>query len=298
MAESATKCDENIRKFYFFVGRATPPHSGHIQVIQETIKLARTGRTCALILLGDGPQGGLRTSSNPIEHDTKAEFIRHKLSLLKYSEDSHYIIQKMSSASQQVVDFVRGRIPQDVEEISISQVAGDKDDDARKLRWIRDNSIEQLKREFPSIRVVDGGVIPIKPVTSGDNTDTMSATKVRNKAVECYNKERNDTDSQFSCWTEAFPFYSEGTGTAELSKKLFAQIIKHKETTLARKSTPLSTRSKSSVRPSISKSLKSPKSTPLAKRMPKGGSRQKHTRRRRSSRLRNKKTLCNIRRRK
>jgi len=297
MENTATEYDKTIRKFYFFVGRATPPHSGHISVIMDTIRLARAGGTCALILLGDGPHGGLRTSSNPIEHDTKAEFIRHKLSLLDRHEDYDYIIQKMNSASQQVVDFVRGRIPEDVEKISISQVAGDKDDDARKLDWIRDTSITQLNIEFPSITVVDGGVIAIKPVTSGDNTDTdtMSATKVRNKAVECYNEERNDTDSQFSCWTKAFPFYSEGTGTAELSKKLFTQIIAHKDTTLARKPTPRSTRSKSSVRPSISKS---PKWTPLATRMRKGGSHQKHTRRRRSSRLRNKKTLCNIRKRK
>ena len=238
MEETGTKCDENIRKFYFFLGRATPPHSGHISVIMETIHLARAGRTCALILLGDGPHGGLRTSSNPIEHDTKAEFIRHKLRMLRCEEPRDYVILKKDSPNHQVVDFVRGRIPDHVTQISISQVAGDKDDDATKLGWIRDKSIKQLKTEFPLITVEDGGVVSVRPVPEGTaeqekamsaTEKAMSATFVRETAVACYDSAGNNMDTAFTEWLKALPFYSEDEPSRILSRTMFEQIIKYKD---------------------------------------------------------------------
>ncbi len=294
MAEPATKCDENIRKFYFFVGRATPPHSGHISVIMETIRLARAGRTCALILLGDGPHGGLRTSSNPIEHDTKAEFIRHKLSLLDCREGVDYIIQKMDHPITQVVEHVRAAVdPTTVRKISITQVAGDKDKDATKLDWIRVKYIEQLK---PYFEVLDGDVKAIDPITSDADSVVMSATKVRDKAVDCYNQTKL-IESAFTCWTNEFPFYLEGDGTVELSKELFEQIIKYKDVVVGTNRTQTTPNSKASRRGlSVISTISKPTSTPKTSRRhntPRnrlGGSRRKHTRRRFRN-LRNKKTL-------
>jgi hypothetical protein len=287
--------DANIRRFYFFVGRATPPHSGHIQVIQETIKLARAGRTCALILLGDGPAGGLRTRANPIEHDTKADFIRHRLGLQNYREGVDYIIQKREHPVTQVVEHVHATsFPDTVRQISITQVAGNKDDDATKLTWIREGSCEILKELFPLIDVTDGGVKAIDPITSEtDSVVVMSATKVRDKAVDCYNQTKSH-ESAFTCWTREFPFYLKGDGTSELSKELFNQIIQYKDVVGTKRPRPVpdnkASRHGSSVRPTISKPTPTPKSNRRSLRNRRGGSRRKHTRRR-FSKLRNNKTL-------
>jgi nicotinamide mononucleotide adenylyltransferase len=227
--------DANIRKFYFFVGRATPPHSGHIQVIQETIKLARAGRTRALILLGDGPAGGLRTRANPIEHDTKADFIRHRLGMLGYQEQRDYIILKKDDRPVgQVARFVSNGIPENVTEISISQVAGDKDDDATKLEWILPHSCERVQKLlYPrQIQISNGGVRSISPKRTANAEKAMSATFVRETAVACYASAGNDMDKAFEGWLErvdAFPFYSEDGSSRILSKTMFEQIIKYKD---------------------------------------------------------------------
>ena len=227
--------DANIRKFYFFVGRATPPHSGHIQVIQETIKLARAGRTCALILLGDGPAGGLRTRANPIEHDTKADFIRHRLGMLGYQEQRDYIILKKDDRPVgQVAEFVSDRIPENVTEIEISQVAGNKDDDATKLEWILPLSCKKLKQLLHSrqIQILNGGVTSIDPVDEPPTAaKAMSATFVRDTAVACYDSPGNDMNTAFTEWLQAFPFYSEDERSRILSKPMFEQIIKYKDIT-------------------------------------------------------------------
>lgn len=226
--------DANTRRFYFFVGRATPPHSGHIQVIQETIKLARAGRTRALILLGDGPAGGLRTSKNPIEHDTKVAFIRHKLGMLREDPSNYVILKKDDRPVDQVVGFVSNGIPENVTEISIYQVAGDKDDDATKLEWILPRSCERLKQLLHSrqrqIQISNGGVTSIPPERTSEAENAMSATFVRETAVACYDSAGNDMDTAFTEWLKAFPFYSEYE-SSRLSKTMFEQIIKYKDIT-------------------------------------------------------------------
>lgn len=220
----------NTRNFYLFVGRATPPHSGHISVIHKTIELARAGRTCALILLGDGPEGGLRTRANPIEHDTKAEFIRHRLSMLRYEEAIDYVILKKDAAPVgQVVGFVSNGIPENVTAISISQVAGDKDDDATKLDWILTHSCRTLQKLYPKIQISNSGVTSIPPERTAKAEKAMSATFVRETAVACYDSASNNMDTAFIAWLEAFPFYSQDEQSRILSRTMFEQIIKYKD---------------------------------------------------------------------
>jgi nicotinamide mononucleotide adenylyltransferase len=224
----------NTIKFYLFVGRATPPHSGHIHVIHETIQRARAGRTCALILLGDGPEGGLRTRANPIEHDTKADFIRHRLSMLRYEEPRDYVILKKDAAPvRQVVGFVRERIPPNITEISISQVAGDKDDDTIKLGWILTHSCTELQKLYPEIQISNGRVESVRPVPAPEGTakqeKAMSATFVRETAVHCYDSADSNMDTAFTAWLEALPFYSEDERSQILSRTMFEQIIRYKD---------------------------------------------------------------------
>ena len=131
-ALSSTKSQQ----FFFFIGRTTPPHFAHISAITQSIVLARDSHTCALILLGNGPSGGMRTNENPVEHKTKAAFITHKLHELGYEEDTDFTIQMMRNPpNRQVVNFVSERISENVSQISIFQVAGNKDNDVKKTRF-------------------------------------------------------------------------------------------------------------------------------------------------------------------
>ena len=139
------------------------------------------------------------------------------------------------------------------------------------------------------------GFVAIDPATGGtaELGTAMSATKVRNKAVECYEQSGDNLDAAFRLWLEAFPFYSGDADTERLSKEIFEQIIRYKDT-------------KPFTHASVSKTKR--RNEPLEEGGPmfvnpvkgkkppgQGGSRRKHTRRR-VSKLRNKKTLRNIRR--
>jgi hypothetical protein len=297
---------DSIRQFYFFIGRTTPPHFGHIHVLRQTIDLARASGTCALILLGNGPNGGMRTNENPVEHETKAAFLIHKLTQLSYEEGTHFIIQMMKNPpNHQVVDFIVKRIPENVSQISIFQVAGNKDDDVLKHNFVRRTTCKTLQEMYnPEEKMFNCGFVAVDPATGGtaELGMAMSATKVRNKAVECYERSGNNLNDAFLLWLEAFPFYSNVVKTDEtddteiLSKQIFHQIIRYKDT-------------KPITHTSVSKTKKRPE-PPLEEGGPtfvnpkkskkgpgQGGSRRKHTRRRRVSKLRNKKTLRNIRRR-
>ena len=177
------------QQFYFFIGRTTPPHFGHISAITQSIVLARASHTCALILLGNGPSGGMRTNENPVEHETKAAFITHKLRERGYVEETDFTIQMMQNPpNRQVVNFVSERIPENVSQISIFQVAGNKDNDVKKHDFVRTSTCNELVANFgDSQKTFNCGFVSVDPAIGGTAAElgtTMSATKVRNKAVE------------------------------------------------------------------------------------------------------------------
>lgn len=288
---------DSIRQFYFFIGRTTPPHFGHIHVLRQTIELARANGTCALILLGNGP-GGVRTNENPVEHETKAAFLTHKLRQLHYVEGTDFIIQMMQNPpNRQIVEFVRTRIPENVSQISIFQVAGNKDDDVHKHDFVRTTTCKTLQQMYnEQEKMFNCGFVAIDPATGGtaELGPAMSATKVRNKAVECYEQSGDNLDAAFRLWLEAFPFYSGDADTERLSKEIFEQIIRYKDT----KTFTHASISKTKKRPQADEGGLSYVTSRTSKKEPgQGGSRRKCTRRRRASKLRNKKTLRNIRRR-
>lgn len=284
---------ENTRQFYFFIGRTTPPHFGHIHVLRQTIELARTSGTCALILLGNGPSGGVRTHENPVEHDTKAAFIRHKLEQLNYVDNTDFIIQMMQNPpNRQVVEFVTTRIPENVSQASIFQVAGGKDDDASKHAFVRTSTCNSLTQMYVDKEIsFNCGVVTIDP-QSGGTAETglaMSATKVRNKAVECYQSSGENLDKAFVMWLDAFPFYSGDEETLRLSREIFEQIIRYKDTILP-------TQSKTKKQRPSDEGVLSYVTSRTAKKGPstdKGGSRRKRNRHHRVNKLRNNKTLRN-----
>jgi nicotinamide mononucleotide adenylyltransferase len=222
------------QQFYFFIGRTTPPHFGHISAITQSIVLARASHTCALILLGNGPSGGMRTNENPVEHETKAAFITHKLRELGYVEGTDFTIQMMRNPpNRQVVNFVSERITGNVSQISIFQVAGNKDNDIKKHDFVRASTCNELVAKFgDSQKTFNCGFVSVDPaigVTAAESGSAMSATKVRNKAVECYDTSDGDSDKAFRLWLEEFPFYNEDVETRRLSREIFDQIILYKD---------------------------------------------------------------------
>jgi nicotinamide mononucleotide adenylyltransferase len=302
------------QQFYFFIGRTTPPHFGHISAITQAILLARVSDTCALILLGNGPSGGMRTNENPVEHETKAAFITHKLRELGYKEGTNFTIQMMRNPpNRQVVDFVSEKIRKNVSQISIFQVAGNKDNDVKKHDFVRASTCNELVAKFgDSQKTFNCGFVSVDPAigeTAAESGSAMSATKVRNKAVDCYNTSNGDSDKAFQLWLDAFPFYEGDVETRILSREIFDQIIRYKDT-LPQK--PNSKRSRVSpedsardgpsfVKTSSAKSKRdaSPGSVVSTKRRKVdrsgaggGGSRRKRTQCH-NRKLRNKKTLRN-----
>ena len=91
----------------------------------------------------------MRTRDNPVEHETKAAFLIHKLTQLQYVEGTDFIIQMMQNPpNRQVVEFVRMRIPENVSQISIFQVAGNKDDDVLKHNFVRTTTCKTLQEMY------------------------------------------------------------------------------------------------------------------------------------------------------
>lgn len=251
MAESS----KGVKKIYFFIGRTTPPHSGHIHVLCEMIKLARQSKTPALILLGDGPNGGERTRDNPISHETKAAFIQEKLSGIGHQAGIHFVIEKMKQPpNKQVVEFVNGLFENGLideardKRIEIIQVAGKKGlltgshagaagepkyDDLEKHSFVRTSACKTLRPEHIGIEFDCDGVEGVDALSGGDSVGEMSATKVRNAAVGCFTEHTGrgsdgGSDHAFECWLERFPYYR---GSA-YSRNIFDEIIRYKDTEL------------------------------------------------------------------
>jgi len=183
-AETMAKPLDGVKKIYFFIGRTTPPHSGHIKVLSAMINMARNSNTPALILLGDGPNGGERTRDNPITHETKSAFIQEKLTGLGYQYETEFVIQKMRQPpNKQVVDFVNGLIDEaNDKRIEIIQVAGKKGmltgshasaagepeyEDIKKHSFVRTRACITLRPEHINIEFDCDGVEGVDALSGG-----------------------------------------------------------------------------------------------------------------------------------
>jgi hypothetical protein len=239
---SKVKTSDNGINIYFFIGRTNPPHQAHINVLIETIRLSRESqhnKYPALFLLGDGP-GGIRTRDNPVEHELKERFIVEKLRDEGFNENVDFVIEKMKQPPNlQVAEFIKKYISEDVTHVTIYQVAGGKDNDGVKHSRIRDDICKKLQGLYKNI-TFDCGVVISDVSTSGqDNSAAMSATIVRKKAVEFFNKHHKgenlkhwidtstEEDEAFQEWISTFEFYA---SPIQLSFELFKQIILYKDT--------------------------------------------------------------------
>jgi hypothetical protein len=287
-----TESSDGVKKIYFFIGRTTPPHSGHIRVLCKMIEKAKASKTPALILLGDGPNGGERTRDNPISHETKAAFIQEKLSSLNYQAKIDFVIEKMKQPpNKQVVEFVNGLIDEERDKrIEIIQVAGKKGlktdshagaagepkyDDLEKHLFVRKGACKELRPEHIEIEFNCDGVEGVDALSGSGSVGEMSATKVRNAAVGCFTEQgESGSDRAFECWLERFPYYRDSA----YSRNIFDEIIRYKDTELTahKKLTNVRSARKS---PSPSSSSKKGSRSRLGKRSrppSEGGSRRRN----------------------
>jgi nicotinamide mononucleotide adenylyltransferase len=207
MSEEQQLEEKNIT-FYYFIGRCNPPHNGHIAILRELCTLARDSGVPALILLGSGPAGERLSFSNPLDFETKANFIRQHLSGFIEGED--YVIQEMKNSYKDVPDYVSAEVEKldldGIESIEVRQLAGDKGDDTRKLAGVLtavEKKIAPILESKPGT-TFSGEVIPFEPVGSLAEEKPMSATEVRKTAFDSYVKANFDLNNGFQMWPEQF----------------------------------------------------------------------------------------------
>ena len=189
------------KNFYYFIGRLNPPHEGHIHALEELIRTAAANGSVPLILLGSGPAGGARTLDNPIDFELKSRFIIAKLrekGYIPYGEPAaagekikgRYVIQEMTNPIADVSTYIIDQItkpldpslssPIPLNDIIITHMAGDKAEDAVKMKFMYAPVTQRVQTVMPEANV-ETGVAAIAPVETAEGT-SMSATKVRKDA--------------------------------------------------------------------------------------------------------------------
>lgn len=188
-------------KYYYFIGRLNPPHEGHVAALLNVITNALEDGGKAIILLGSGPNGGMRTSKDPLGFDLKKEFIIAKLKeeLLKINPQLN--IESLFAPNGQVeilemgrpVSQIQGVIKDDMQnlldtlnEIYTFRISGEKDGDLEKLAWI-EKGLEKARiiNDHGEIIPITTDVIPqpaviIESEGSDEIPEALSATRIRN----------------------------------------------------------------------------------------------------------------------
>ena len=186
--------------FFYFIGRLNPPHNGHIAALHSLIIMARGDHSFPLILLGNGPQSkscskDQQTTNkldNPIDFELKKEFIQYKLQTQYGIDPTTYLIVEMGSPAKQVSNYItftleQPGLTQNINEVKIYHVAGDKDGDTTKLDFIKPIAINTARPLIPQLERIVTETIGIPAITEG--TEEMSATKVRLSIYEGVLKE-------------------------------------------------------------------------------------------------------------
>jgi len=179
--------------YYYFIGRLNPPHEGHIEALLNVISNAIDNGGIAIILLGSGPNGGVRTSKDPLDFDLKSAFVISKLKdrlKVKYPglnidemfENGRIQISEMGKTTEQI----RSAIQQDIsnqffKELEAIRVSGDKDggEDLKKLAWIEKALGAGIIDSNGNIIPLTARVIAQPAVQSEGKGEPMSATLIR-----------------------------------------------------------------------------------------------------------------------
>jgi nicotinamide mononucleotide adenylyltransferase len=218
-SEALTQYDSRSEaKFFYFIGRLNPPHSGHLKALEILIKMANDQGSVPLILLGSGPRSE-RTMDNPISFELKQDFIRRVLQ--EKLPDSIFIIEEMTNPAKNVSEYIKKGLGENldkIENIEIKHIAGGKDEDTTKLLFAL-KSAEKTAREIASTAEIMTAVEPIEAETIEGETP-MSATKVRKDAYNALKSELNGQGNGFEIWREKYErFYGQD------SERMYNQIL-------------------------------------------------------------------------
>ena len=309
------------------IGRTNPPHAGHIKLMTAAIEAARAAPgpiKCALILLGNGPEGQ-RTNEDPIDHDTKSTFLIKKLRAVSYEDKKgHFFIEGVDFVVMQMYTSEEGGPSENISEflqhfeipvdytgsIRMVQYTGNKPgkinnktenrgpSDPEKHKSLRAYIQSNIKNTYNYSANVTCDVKSVE-ADKIEGEQPMSATKVRKAAVKCFEAHGDNGDSVnaahdgYSCWIDKYKFYNGDAETRELSRQMFDAIIRFRYITIKKSSSKKRKRRNATLEEEGAEEYIEPKlvkSRTGVKSPRPGGSRRKRTRRR-ISRLRNKKTI-------
>lgn len=179
--------------YYYFIGRLNPPHDGHIEALLNVISNAIENGGIAIILLGSGPNGGERTSKDPLDFEIKRNFVIDKLKdKLKYKypsldidemfENGRIQISEMGKTTEQIRNVIQHDISNQLfEELEAIRISGDKDggEDLKKLAWIEKALSTGIMNQNGNIIPLTARVIAQSAVQSESKGEPMSATSIR-----------------------------------------------------------------------------------------------------------------------
>lgn len=179
--------------YYYFIGRLNPPHEGHIEALLNVISSAIENGGIAIILLGSGPNGGERTSKDPLDFELKSAFVAAKLKdILKSTYPRENIdelflngriqISEMGKTTEQIRSVIQHDISNQLfEELEAIRVSGDKDggEDLKKLEWIEKALRAGIIDQTGNIIPLTARVIAQPAIQSESKGEPMSATIIR-----------------------------------------------------------------------------------------------------------------------
>lgn len=272
--EAMTKDDSGREvKFFYFIGRLNPPHSGHIKALETLVKMANEQHSEPLILLGSGP-GSERTMDNPISFELKQEFISRVLT--EKLPGSTFTIKKMTNPARDVSDYIKNGLGENfnkIEHIEIKHIAGGKDEDTTKLSFAL-KSAEKTAREIASGAEIITAVEPIEAETF-EGEIPMSATKVRKDAYNAFKTQLNGQGNGIDIWREKYGrFYGED------SEEIYNQILY-----------PLESKTKEQQLEMIEKYLNPSVTVGSKRKLEKGGTKRKGRKYKKKTKKRRRRTL-------
>lgn len=189
----------NSGKYFYFVGRANPPHDGHIEGLLSLCLHAIENGGTAIILLGSGPNNGARTPKDPLDFDLKSSFIKDKLKdrlndkgysheqIDAWFTDGTIQIQEMGKPVDQIRNVMREDLNKKVlSELEAIRLSGAKDggEDLNKLKWMEKALAAGIFDSEGNLIPIRATVIPVPAVQIEGESTPMSATIIRNIIYE------------------------------------------------------------------------------------------------------------------
>jgi hypothetical protein len=199
---------------FYSIGRCNPPHEGHIQLFISILRKAQEARSSdktmqvkVIFFLGSGPNGGERTSKDPLDFETKKNVIIYLLGQRGYTYEEDYEIREKDykqnkfsiNPTHQMMSYVQTQHAEhSCKDVRSQLIVGDKDGDATKLDYMLKSFNKSVKDKFPDVEVTSN-IVAIEPIAvPGSEGVALSATKIRQIAWESSTlSEFNDKTGNF-----------------------------------------------------------------------------------------------------